>query len=87
MRVGNVIGNTVWMLCPNTQYMKMTYKDRQGIRTYDAGLNLAAYAVQSDDCFRAIADLAGRHMCIAWLGDSPGVSSRRKSLGLLQEPT
>lgn len=39
MRIGNVVGNTVWMLCSNTQYDKMTYKDRNGIRTFDAGLS------------------------------------------------
>jgi hypothetical protein len=38
MRIGTVTGNTVWLMAPNTQYSKMTYKDRQGIRAYDAGL-------------------------------------------------
>ena len=38
MRIGTVVGNTVWLMAPNTQYSKMTYKDRQGIRAYDAGL-------------------------------------------------
>ncbi len=41
MRVGNQAGNTVWMLAPNTQYDKMTYKDRAGLRVYDAGLSFA----------------------------------------------
>jgi hypothetical protein len=38
MRVGNVVGNTVWMLAPCVQYDKMTYKDRVGLRVFDAGL-------------------------------------------------
>jgi hypothetical protein len=46
-RAGNVIGNTVWVLAPSTQYSKMTYKDRQGIRAYDAGL--APAAINGDD--------------------------------------
>ena len=41
MRVGNVPGNTVWMLAPCVQYDKMTYKDRTGLRVYDAGLAFA----------------------------------------------
>lgn len=47
MRVGTVVGNTVWMLAPNVQYTKMTYTDRQGIEAYDAGLKFAGY--QADD--------------------------------------
>ena len=39
MRVGNAAGNTVWMLAPCTQYDKLTYKDRSGLRVYDAGLH------------------------------------------------
>lgn len=41
MRVGSQPGNTVWMFAPNTQYDKMTYKDRAGLRVYDAGLSFA----------------------------------------------
>jgi hypothetical protein len=41
MRVGTAAGNTVWMLCPNTQYSGMTYGDRNGILTYDAGMRFA----------------------------------------------
>ena len=47
MRIGTVPGNTVWVMSPTTQYSKMTYKDRQGIRAYDAGL--APSRVNGDD--------------------------------------
>jgi hypothetical protein len=40
-RAGTTTGNTVWSLSPNTQYSKMTYKDRTGIRVFDAGLKVA----------------------------------------------
>jgi hypothetical protein len=38
MRIGSTPGNEIWILAPCTQYSKLTYKDRQGLRTYDAGL-------------------------------------------------
>ena len=41
IRVGAVAGNTVWMLFPQTQYSGLTYQDRNGILTYDAGLRFA----------------------------------------------
>jgi len=41
MRVGMDVGNTVWMIAPNTQYSGMTYQDRNGIMAYDAGLRFA----------------------------------------------
>ena len=41
MRVGNAAGNTVWVIAPNTQYSGMTYQDRNGILTYDAGLRFS----------------------------------------------
>ncbi len=47
MRVGSNAGNTIWVLAPSTQYTKMTYTDRNGISTYDAGLKFSGY--QSDD--------------------------------------
>ena len=47
MRVGTVAGNTVWMMAPSVQYNKMTYKDRTGLRVYDAGLNFRR--VNGDD--------------------------------------
>jgi hypothetical protein len=47
MRVGTKAGNTVWMLFPSAQYTGLTYKDRNGISTYDAGLQFAGYT--SDD--------------------------------------
>lgn len=50
MRVGTVPGNIVWLLAPNTQYSGMTYQDRNGILTYDAGLKFAGYS--ADDEFQ-----------------------------------
>ena len=41
MRVGTDVGNTVWVFAPNTQYSGMTYQDRNGILTYDAGLRFS----------------------------------------------
>jgi hypothetical protein len=34
MRVGQLAGNTVWMLAPSVQYTNLTYRDRNGIRAY-----------------------------------------------------
>jgi len=47
MRVGTETGNTIWVIGPSTQYTRMTYQDRQGLLTYDAGLKFAGY--QADD--------------------------------------
>lgn len=47
MRVGHERGNTVWCIAPGVQYTGLTYADRNGILTYDAGLKFAAY--QDDD--------------------------------------
>lgn len=47
MRVGYNIGNTVWIIAPGSQYTGLTYADRNGILTYDAGLKFSAY--NSDD--------------------------------------
>jgi hypothetical protein len=41
MRIGNSAGNTVWAFAPNTQYSGMTYQDRSGIMTLDAGLRFS----------------------------------------------
>jgi hypothetical protein len=41
MRVGHTVGNTIWVIAPNTQYTGMTYGDRNGILVYDAGLKFA----------------------------------------------
>ena len=38
MRVGRVAGNRIWMIAPGVQYSGLTYRDRSGIRAYDAGL-------------------------------------------------
>ena len=43
MRVGTERGNIVWILAPSVQYTQMTYSDRQGLLTYDAGLKFAGY--------------------------------------------
>jgi len=40
-RFGQTPGNTVWLKGPNVQYSKVTYKDRNGLRTYDGGLGFA----------------------------------------------
>lgn len=47
MRVGTIPGNIVHIFAPCVQYTNMTYADRQGIRTYDAGLKFATD--RSDD--------------------------------------
>jgi hypothetical protein len=49
MRVGTKPGNTVWMFAPSTQYSGMTYQDRNGIMTFDAGLKFSR--VNGDDEF------------------------------------
>jgi len=43
MRVGHQPGNTVWIVAPGVQYTGLTYADRNGILTYDAGLKFPAY--------------------------------------------
>lgn len=43
MRVGTQPGNTVWIVSPVVQYNRMTYRDRSGIRAYDAGLSFGRY--------------------------------------------
>lgn len=50
MRVGTVAGNTVWCFAPNVQYTGLTYKDRNGILAYDAGLTFGR--VVGDDEFQ-----------------------------------
>jgi hypothetical protein len=50
MRVGTVAGNTVWMICPNTQYSGLTYGDRNGILVYDAGVRFAR-SMGDDEAF------------------------------------
>jgi hypothetical protein len=44
-------GNTVWMLAPVTQYTGLTYRDRTGLRTYDAGPKVAQYAGDDEIIF------------------------------------
>lgn len=44
MRIGQARGNTVWIKGPATQYTGLTYRDRDGIRTFDAGLKFVRYA-------------------------------------------
>ena len=50
MRVGNTAGNTVWFIAPNTQYSGLTYQDRNGILTYDAGLRFARTYGNDENC-------------------------------------
>lgn len=50
MRVGQQPGNTVWMVAPGVQYTGLTYADRNGILTYDAGLMFPAY-LNNDEIF------------------------------------
>jgi hypothetical protein len=38
MRVGQAAGNRVWLIAPGVQYSGLTYRDRNGLRAYDAGL-------------------------------------------------
>jgi hypothetical protein len=51
MRVGQTAGNTIWMLAPVTQYTGLTYRDRTGIRAYDAGLTVAQYTGDDEIAF------------------------------------
>jgi hypothetical protein len=51
MRVGQVAGNTVWMLAPSVQYTNLTCPDRNGIRAYDAGLKFSAYDADDELMF------------------------------------
>lgn len=41
MRLGQDAGNMIWVYAPGVQYTGMTFGDRDGIRTYDAGLKFA----------------------------------------------
>ncbi|MCA1775270.1 MAG: hypothetical protein LC676_06575 [Loktanella sp.] len=43
MRVGYQRGNTVWVIAPGVQYTGLTYQDRQGILSYDAGLKFPSH--------------------------------------------
>jgi hypothetical protein len=51
MRVGQTAGNRVWMFMPVTQYTGLTYRDRSGLRTYDAGLTVAQYTGDDEVVF------------------------------------
>lgn len=42
LRFGKFDGNIIWMKAPRVQYSGLTYKDRNGINTYDAALRFAA---------------------------------------------
>ena len=46
-RIGETVGNRIWVLAPSTQYTGMTYQDRESLLVYDAGL--AFNGVQGDD--------------------------------------
>jgi len=43
MRVGTAAGNIIWVQAPKVQYDGLTYGDREGIRTYDAGLRFGRW--------------------------------------------
>jgi hypothetical protein len=51
MRVGQTAGNRVWLFMPVTQYTGLTYRDRTGLRTYDAGLTVAQYTGDDEVVF------------------------------------
>lgn len=51
MRIGHVLGNTVWMFAPNVQYSGLTYTDRNGILSYDAGLRFARHKSNDEVMF------------------------------------
>jgi hypothetical protein len=51
MRVGQAAGNTVWMIAPSVEYTNLTYRDRNGIRAYDAGLKFSAYDADDEMMF------------------------------------
>ena len=38
MRIGSTAGNRLFIQAPKVQYTGLTYGDRDGLRTYDAGL-------------------------------------------------
>lgn len=50
MRIGTVAGNIVWCFGTNVQYSGLTYQDRNGISTYQAGLRFARQ-VGDDEMF------------------------------------
>ena len=39
------------MLAPSVQYTNLTYRDRDGIRAYDAGLKFSAYDADDELMF------------------------------------
>lgn len=51
MRVGTTPGNIVLITAPSVQYTRMTYTDRQGILTYDAGLRFSTYNTDDEIMF------------------------------------
>ena len=50
-RVGTTAGNTVLFIAPQVQYSGLTYADRNGIRTYDAGLRFARLSGDDEAAF------------------------------------
>lgn len=51
MRIGKTAGNIVWMIGTNTQYTGMTYTDRNGILSYDAGLRFSRSTLDDEMWF------------------------------------
>ena len=54
MRAGEEDGNMVWFGAPEAGYTGLTYADREGIRTYDAGLRFTA-TTEDDETIICIA--------------------------------
>jgi hypothetical protein len=51
LQFGSTAGNTIWVKAPKVQYTKLSYKDRAGIRVYDAGLSFAREAGNDEVVF------------------------------------
>jgi hypothetical protein len=59
MQVGQVAGNTVWMLAPSVQYTNFTYRDRNGIRAYEAASSSRPTTPTTSSCSRSSSGYAG----------------------------
>lgn len=51
MRIGTKSGNTIWMTSPGVQYTGMSYTDRNGLLTFDAGLKFPSYRADDEISF------------------------------------
>jgi hypothetical protein len=52
MVIGSDVGNTILINAPQVQYTGMSYNDRSGLRTYDAGLSFNRLVANDEICFR-----------------------------------